>query len=440
MQTSDFARLVRHAYENWPFYKWLYTNAGVQVHDRISQNELPLISKQDLFHYQDVTGEMYFSSWKYPKGYQFEDYLGSTGTTTGRPFIVPMECFANSYYTIPNVVRSLKPAGRKIAVSEANPAVFSKFIQRWTEVEGIEVVTVPIHSDPHKVADFLAKNRPDVLHDIRSDITRSLILNSNAPLDTFGVKYVIALERYVVDKWTQVGVIPLQLYVGTDHPVCHLGCEYCYPNVHIRAPRSQLKISIKSAGGLEEFGTGQFVATIFTEVFPFINYVNGDIVRIFPDKCKCGFTGTSLQFIGRQHTVKIGGDGPNIDLYTTHYRISERLNGLNVIHLIVNILEGTLPRTGLLTIIEKEGIEIPMLLESGWRMVLESAGGPREGEFPLSHLLPVVMCPPRTIQVSSALKIPVYIDLRANCPDSWEGILKDIGSTCNLNMAYGKKK
>jgi hypothetical protein len=54
---EDILRIARDAFDEHPFYRWFYgERRGVDVHDIEDWRDVPVVSRQDFFDYQDATG------------------------------------------------------------------------------------------------------------------------------------------------------------------------------------------------------------------------------------------------------------------------------------------------------------------------------------------------------------------------------------------------
>ncbi|WP_405136541.1 phenylacetate--CoA ligase family protein [Nocardia sp. NBC_01388] len=309
LQEQRLLEMVPAAYELSPFYRELWSAAGVhpgQVRTYDDFIELiPTFSKDDLRAYRDRTGDPFAGLLQVPSSALTS--IMSTSGTTGAPELIPEiwdsapplpACSGRDLWEV-----GVRPGDRILVPGGAFRGFFDTFFQ--------EMGLVPIYVDSWighgaEVLDALRRFKPTYLQLIMPTVLElERIASSEQLREAFsslkgaafaGQPLGAALATRVRDEWG----VELFMYssagdTGTawecrEHDGYHLWEDLVLPE----------NLSTESDRAVGDGEIGELVATdLDNRAAPLIRFRSGDLVRFNRDVCGCGRTHTRQWLIGR---------------------------------------------------------------------------------------------------------------------------------------------
>lgn len=314
LQNEKLRRLVRHCYENVPYYRRVFTERKLRpedIRDREDLAKLPVLTKQLIReHYQELCAE----------DIRLRQTLeGSTGGSTGTPmrFLEDLETW--------NKTRGLNlrgwtwagfQVGEKLFTLAGNSLVDSKENRRKMRVKNLydRLIMRNLKRDctditPEAMAEHyraMMKYRPAGIRGYASSLYFLARYIEQNQLPVCPVKVVFTtgekLHPKYRDKIQQVFKAPVfDAYGASDggltahecamHEGLHLGEEHCVVEIVDREGRP-----------LPDGEIGQVLSTDLNNyAFPFLRYQLGDLAYIRKERCSCGRSHRLLgEVVGRE--------------------------------------------------------------------------------------------------------------------------------------------
>jgi len=314
LQNEKLRRLVRHCYENVPYYRRVFTERKLRpedIRDREDLAKLPVLTKQLIReHYQELCAE----------DIRLRPCLeGSTGGSTGTPmrFLEDLETW--------NKTRGLNlrgwtwagfHVGEKLFTLAGNSLVDSKENRRKMRVKNLydRLIMRNLKRDctditPEAMAEHyraMMKYRPAGIRGYASSLYFLARYIEQNQLPVCPVKVVFTtgekLHPKYRDKIQQVFKAPVfDAYGASDggltahecamHEGLHLGEEHCVVEIVDREGRP-----------LPDGEIGQVLSTDLNNyAFPFLRYQLGDLAYIRKERCSCGRSHRLLgEVVGRE--------------------------------------------------------------------------------------------------------------------------------------------
>lgn len=314
LQNEKLRRLVRHCYENVPYYRRVFMERKLRpedIRDREDLAKLPVLTKQLIReHYQELCAE----------DIRLRQTLeGSTGGSTGTPmrFLEDLETW--------NKTRGLNlrgwtwagfQVGEKLFTLAGNSLVDSKENRRKMRVKNLydRLIMRNLKRDctditPEAMAEHyraMMKYRPAGIRGYASSLYFLARYIEQNQLPVCPVKVVFTtgekLHPKYRDKIQQVFKAPVfDAYGASDggltahecamHEGLHLGEEHCVVEIVDREGRP-----------LPDGEIGQVLSTDLNNyAFPFLRYQLGDLAYIRKERCSCGRSHRLLgEVVGRE--------------------------------------------------------------------------------------------------------------------------------------------
>lgn len=314
LQNDKLQRLVRHCYENVPYYRRVFKERNLTPDDIRSREDLvkiPILTKQIIReHYDELLSE------DAPKRKAIED---STGGSTGTPMrFVEDICTWNALRGI--MMRGWKWAGfqmgEKLFTLAGNSLVAKNVDSRKLLMKNM-YDRVIMRNLKHDCTDITAealeghykammKYKPSAIRGYASSIyfLARFIDQNNLPIChikaifTTGEKLHDAYRR----KIQQVFKAPLfDAYGASDGGISAHEC-YMHEGLHISEEHCILEIVDEKGDVLPDGEVGHVISTDLNNyAFPFIRYKVGDLAYIKKERCSCGRSQRLLgEVIGRE--------------------------------------------------------------------------------------------------------------------------------------------
>jgi len=355
-------RLAKEAYENYPFYKWFYESNDINW-KKIDYKTLPIVTKKTIIEYQKQSNMPYYKH-KNRKNIPEEAIIATTTGTSGRPLEVlftPKDAFRFfSYYVGLSIIKYLykdtlrskilayfltrgikktniksyafKKSSINILIPDSGEDNMNLIYDGGDEYGLIEKIPLDKTTNKKYLQKYFTSKKPTVIVDTSGQWIKFLVEEFDLNKDK--LKLVISYEEDEILKkeLNNRGIGFLRVFGCQEGGCLGTTCEYT-DNFHVVSPFSLL---IRDKSGVNKpTGRGELIFTTPYELFPFINYSNGDIIDLNLLKCKCGYVGQTFQFLGRHMMVKV----PNV------------LGMYFDIQGIINLLEHTFKSSFLITYI-----------------------------------------------------------------------------------------
>jgi hypothetical protein len=409
---NKVGEMAKEAYKKYPFYKWCYDKAGISP-EELEQGKVPVIDKSAFFEYEDEKGVPYY----YYKGLNMEDpdtFVARTTGTTGRPLEVLF-----TKYDLP-MKTALETRFSDIIEREGElrtlyPGETSEHMLGIYGIQGNyeKQFFFPRGTLEKKLA-YLKKARPHVVFDITTDVIRYLVKNE-VNMAEYGLEYVIYLRMEPSLKEKLKKQVKLcSVFGAIDALMVAFGCPLDEERRHLYSPDAIYEVFTED-GEVQETGEGLLVSTFSLKGFPLIRYTNRDRVQIAESSCECGYTGRDLDFLGREHGVKVPTpEEVMIDYERVFEAFMEKPYTERVMTAFMDIEEDGIPENILATFIECD-VEEPKL-DEGMAVEVMWVGSGNVYERHLKYL-PVIYVPNGTIPWSTLGRLKSYVKLTAGASE-----------------------
>lgn len=462
--------LARQAYQEKPFYRWLYDNAAVDV-ERAGVQDIPFLTKSDIIRYEEETGQPYYLPVAYPDT-QIE-YRHTSGTTN-RPITFPWlraEWFFLCQSIFLNFISQIKGSPRFLFC--VNPDEEERAKAFGSVLVGVSRDRL---SDAPYVLDLIERERPNVIVDNSPGIWFNYLIEHGLEPRAAGIQMVLMLpNQELAHKIEAMGIQYGSVFgctegglFGYSHAgigeVYHLSdadpatmlnlaissqlgrlgglklqmltrlfpCE-CYQGLDLQRMIGRRDIRIQAENGrMEKTGFGELAITCANSVFPIVKHLNADMVEISPAaECACGFSGRSMRFHHRDHEVQVPYIGINGSTYNLQW-IAQELKGFRRVFPVYYALNGGFPRI-VVTFLEDDTPDVPRVDTGMAGHILAACCGKSEAEVRETHafakqrfFFPAIRVPPGAIPIrdGASLKSRLYLDtVSGRAPDEYQPLL-----------------
>ncbi len=399
-------KMAREAYEKYPFYKWCYDKAGISP-EELEKGNVPVIDKTAFFEYEDEKGQPYY----YYKGLNAEHpdaFIAQTTGTTGRPLQVLFTKRDSAMKTALET-RFSDIIKRDGELRTLYPSETSEHMLNIYAISGIheKQFFFPAGSLEEKLS-LLKRARPHIIFDLTTDIIRYMVKNE-IDMAEYGIEYVVylRLEPSLKEK-IRKQVKPCSVFGAIDALMAAFGCPLNEERRHLYSPECIYEV-LNENGEVTETGEGLLVSTLPLKGFPLIRYTNRDRVKSVESHCECGYTGRDLEFLGREHGVKIPtAEEVMIDYERVFEAFMDKPYTDRVMTALMDVEEEGRPENILATLIECEVKEPTLDKEMSVEVMWIGSGNvfPRHLKY-----LPVIYVPKGTIPWSTLGRMKSYVKL-----------------------------
>lgn len=341
-QMFELAKLLRHAYENVPYYKNVFDERGLKPADIQSFHDLkqlPFLTRDIIIKNREKLIARNYSKWEYR--------MVTTGGTSG----IPMEFTERRRYSAARewaFIASLLKAVNYNAY-ERNRSVLLKGykpIGNYYEYRGLQLVLSPNLMAENNMDSYLKKIsrfNADFIQAYPSaaGLLAGYIIRNNIKFESARLKAVICgsetISKDQRKKIEKAFGVRVYSHYGHSEKACLAGeCEYS-DNYHIVPEYGYTEIisddNIDVSG---EDETGEIVCTGFNNyVMPFIRYRTGDLALNTNSNCICGRSHKLLKSIlGRAQDFFISENGEKLSFIFADYplwHIKDRISAYQYI-------------------------------------------------------------------------------------------------------------
>jgi phenylacetate-CoA ligase len=319
--------MVRHAYEQVPFYRRSFDRCGVHPADIKGLEDLirlPIIQKNDFIHAQRQSLIAGNTAAQHLIQYQ-------TGGSTGIPFTfysTPLMAdlrVASIYATL--IVNGYRPF-QKIAVMQADApeptnlnrlGLFRRINipYQWRvedQVQYLQQLQAPvIEGYPSRLSQIAHTLCQNGINDIRPNL---IITNSETLTDG---------DREIIER--AFGVNPTNVYDSWE--LGNIGWE-CprHEGLHINSDRLIVEI-VKDANAPDDEYGEVVVTDLFNSAMPLIRYATGDMAVQSKNPCRCGRSFPLLnQIVGRRSEKLLRSDGSSVMAASPISAIMKNIDGV----------------------------------------------------------------------------------------------------------------
>ncbi len=374
-QLSELKKLLKHAYNNVPYYNRVFKERNLKPEDINSISELaqlPYLTKKLVRdNFEDLTATNYPESKK-----QFFNTGGSTGTplefywekgrTRPRELAFMyrqwgwVDCFPEKRersvvlkgYHVNNILGDYDPIENSLFLSsfKMKEEIIKKYIERIREFRPKSIQAYP--SVITLLAQYMLNNNEDPIDSIKVILC--------------GSENIYIQQRKLIEKAFQCRVFS---WYGQSECVSLAGnCEYSN-NYHIYTEYGVTEVVDKNGNIIseDEEGKGEIIATGFNNyLMPFIRYKTGDIGKRIPTKCECGRDYPLLERIeGRDQEYVIRKDGGVVPLtsliFALHFSAFQKIEKLQISQEKEGIIEIKIIKTKNYTKIDEKEIKNKIL-------------------------------------------------------------------------------
>jgi len=399
------------------FYEWLYRREGLSDGDLLD-GHTPVFSKKDIWEYEEQSGSPYYVSPRLPSDLSTVPMISTSGTTS-RTLQIPVinaqgRGSERAHESMDLAFRDVLGATPVMWMQpELSPAIKSIMDQN-AKYSGAEYRFISCRLPIVTQLEQARAAGATVLLDITGLTTPQIVQAQLNPRE-YGIRVVSCayLPRSLSDYLAGKGVSSVFYFTAADSIVLHLGCPYCPTNeFHIRTTLSLHEVAGED-GSVEPLGEGLYVSTIPAMPFPPIRYTNGDMIRIAPTECRCGFRGNGLTFMGRTSHAKLGATGPLLNYEQIYSHYSAKPENLGVSILFGRLAE-RVHEQRFYVFLERQ-VDSPSVVDGAWKEVMTiGAGGP---DTNFIEYVKVVVVPVGSIGHHLQHKRVVFTDLsRARGP------------------------
>ena len=299
MQQKKLRAMIKHAYENVPFYHMKFNEAGIRPDDVKSIEDLakvPVTTKTEIqaSSLKDIAA----------RNFDVNKCLKrTTSGSTGIPLTVVVDTqFLGTEKAL--VARTYFENGvmlqdRIVRITEPNQIPHK---QQWYEKLGIlPTKYVSIFDNVEKQTPIVETYRPDVLRgytsflEVLADSCRESGRNINPRLIFTGAEFLDKKARQVISSAFQTN--PLDLYSACEFGLMGWECRE-HSGYHVNV--ESLLLEIVRNGEVASLGEqGEIVCTgLVNKAMPLVRYKIGDIGAASGDQCSCGVNLPLLKIIG----------------------------------------------------------------------------------------------------------------------------------------------
>ncbi|TMR93586.1 phenylacetate--CoA ligase family protein [Nonomuraea basaltis] len=309
VQARLLRALVRHAYENVPYYRRLLDPALVErLRSARDLAGMPVLDRMDL-HEAAAGGELLATAFT-----SENTRAGTTSGSSGIPITIRNSerdlGYLRASYLQDMLANGLRPTDR-IAYFRVNPFLRHP-LERLGVLRNFHVPTG--QSLDEQVAAFLAARPtfligfPNVIRSVVDELQRRGIEYPSVRTVLFGGERLTPTARaHILDYFRATHrEVYASVEVFTIARTCPEG------KMHLRSADVVVEVEHDDGTVSVEDGEGEILVTrLHSEAMPLIRYRLGDRVRIGPNDCSCGVARTPIvrEVIGRSEDRIAGADG-----------------------------------------------------------------------------------------------------------------------------------
>lgn len=321
LQNEKLRALIKHAYENAPYYHCLFQERGLTDKDIQTVEDLPklpVLTKNDIRqNFADLIAKD--SSKRKP-------FLNATGGSTGEPlkYYIDMEVTSISWA---GMLRGWEWAGYKLGDKRTTIAgsslvtdkpTFNKrarnLIERNLKLSALDMSKERMASYTRKITSYKPKflrGYPSAIY-VFADYLREKGINSIQPKAIFTTaEMLLPQHREVIEK--QFGCKVFDQYGCYDGGLQAMECsEHC--GFHISVERAIVEFVDEEKKPASVGCSGEILATdLYNYAMPFIRYAVGDVGTLAREQCPCGRGLPLMKSIeGRTTDLIVFSDGSTV--------------------------------------------------------------------------------------------------------------------------------
>ena len=323
-QEQELKELLVSVYENSPYYKAKFDNAGVNPHQFVNLSDLAEYPTFDKYE-ERKSQALSLEKENHPLGMHLTcdikavNRMSASSGTTGTPSFQG-HTYNDRQVIFKNFARLMDVAGCRPGDRVMMAGVMSMWVAGIPTVDalldyGANVIPIGGLVGTAKVLEMMTLTKPEVLICTPS-FARVLVKKAkgklNVDLPAIGIKKIFVYGepgggvREIIDEiesgFGQATVFDMAGGTGCLNPI-FVSCEK-QDGMHFIAPdeviielydRKKNQVLPISDGAI-----GELVYTgLHRECGPLIRFKDGDLVQVFTNPCGCGFPGIRIKFIGR---------------------------------------------------------------------------------------------------------------------------------------------
>jgi len=312
LQLKKFRALVRHAYENVPFYHRKFREAGVKPDDIKSFDDLCRIPITTNFEVQACNPRDVVAG-----GVDLGSLIKKTTSgSTGVPLAIFVDSLVEDFYAAV-WIRALFEDGLRVRdrmAFIADPRSFPKKKSLFQHLDIIERKYISIFDSAEKQIALLRELKPDVVkgytsslfilaekfRDIAKEIRPRLVFSGAEVLDA-------ASRRWINSAF---GGELFDLYGSSEFDLLAWECK-AHNGCHVNADSVLMEFLDDDGEAVASGDRGKVVCTgLFNCVMPLIRYELGDVAVPVNDDCTCGVTLPLIKSVeGRADDFLLALDG-----------------------------------------------------------------------------------------------------------------------------------
>jgi phenylacetate-CoA ligase len=338
-QTDRLREVADHAFRHVPFYRDLWTGAGVDAGAPRSLEDFerfPIVTKRDLVKAGD--------RWVNPRQGRV---AFSTRGTSGDPLLVWLSAEEEEAYIVPTIrgfrwagfrpgmtALLMSPVWHRLAACEAHAVarLGGRCAFFWGSM-GPEYLESFLHALSSARPEFVTTTAPFLLSLIRrsagSRIPSNEILRGVRSVSVVGLPLTPRMRQFLRDR---LGVGDIFERSGTQEGAALDECQY-HTAPHVHEDVCYLEVLDEAGASVASGVRGRLIVTKLSSAGSiFVRYDTGDIAAFLPGDCPCGSRFRRLKIFGRpESSVLVGRQ--RITAYDVRLGIEEdgNLVGRNVL-------------------------------------------------------------------------------------------------------------
>ena len=295
LQNQKLKALIKHAYDNVPFYNRTFKELGLKPEDIKSKEDLvklPIIDKEIVRNNFDDLKARNFYNWK--------PILRTTGGTTGQPLKYYSDCTEHSIFWA-DLWRVWSWAGyeigdRRATIGGSKPSssgfrfrsfISSRIMERHLSLSSFEVESEAMQIHVEKLKKFkpkILRGYPSALHLFANHMDKRQV-------GDLGIKSVIGISEHLYDHQRKAienafGCDVFDNYGCPDGGI--LACECEKHEYHLNSENVISEI-VRDCEVVLPGEEGEIISTNLSKfAMPFIRYRTGDVGKGEDAESKCG--------------------------------------------------------------------------------------------------------------------------------------------------------
>jgi phenylacetate-CoA ligase len=312
LQNKKLATILKHAYENVPFYHERFRSAGLKPGDIRTVEDLrklPFTSKSDV---QAFSSSFYANNVDKKKCTE-----RLTSGSTGIPLTVAVDTdainFENALWARSYFEDGMKPWHKMLRITD--PHNFAP--SHWFHHLGLmRTKFVSVFDDNKKLLSVIEEYKPDIIRGYTSCVETFAMFCADNKLHT--KPKLVFTSAELLDKKARktialaFGTEPFDMYVSVEFGPMAWECRE-HSGYHINADGLILEF-VDNGEAVAPGERGEIVCTsLFNNVFPLIRYRIGDAGIRSDERCSCGVTLPLMKILeGRTGDYLIALDGRKV--------------------------------------------------------------------------------------------------------------------------------